>query len=213
METKKTIAVILLCISIFSNKAFAQTSVTEVECLNKYNQFMKEEFKKEEEKNYEVFKKKSCIIDNSKTKKQENNKEATTELECRKKYELYLKSEKDPKKEQDNYKVYRERNCKIAPAPSSPTPSLPSIPNPLSGIGVTSVFDLVEMIVKFIVAVGAPLCVIAIIWAGFTFILAQGDPNKLKEAKERLKWTLIGTAILFGASLITKVISGTPSWT
>ena len=72
---------------------------------------------------------------------------------------------------------------------------------------------MIGLILKFIVTAGAPLCVIAIIWAGFTFILAQGDPNKLKEAKERLKWTLIGTAILFGASLITKVISGTPSWT
>ena len=59
--------------------------------------------------------------------------------------------------------------------------------------------------VNFMVAVGAPLCAIAIIWAGFTFILAQGDPNKVKEARSRLWWTLIGTAILFGASLRTPI--------
>ena len=54
-----------------------------------------------------------------------------------------------------------------------------------------------------------PIVVLFIIYAGFLFVMAQGNETKLTKAKSVLGWTLVGAAILLGAKIITTVLSST----
>jgi hypothetical protein len=65
---------------------------------------------------------------------------------------------------------------------------------------------LLNNVVMPIAAVGV---VIWIIWAGFSYVMAQGNPAKIKEAHQRLLWSLIGAGILLGAAGISAVVQKT----
>ncbi len=54
-----------------------------------------------------------------------------------------------------------------------------------------------------------PIAVLAIIYSGFLFVAAKGNPGKLEEAKKIFYFTLIGIAILLGAEILSKVIEST----
>ena len=54
--------------------------------------------------------------------------------------------------------------------------------------------------------IAAVAVVCYIIWAGFMYVVAQGNEKKIKEAHDRLLWALIGAGILLGASAISQVV-------
>lgn len=81
-----------------------------------------------------------------------------------------------------------------------------TLQNPL---GVNSFCELIGVILQAAIAIGIPIAVLFIVWAGFKFILARGSPGELSEARSNLIATLIGIAIFLGASLIANVIIGT----
>ncbi len=56
---------------------------------------------------------------------------------------------------------------------------------------------------------GIPVVAIAIIYCGFLFVSARGNPESITKAKDALLYTLIGAAILIGAMAIAKMISNT----
>ncbi|KKR65411.1 MAG: hypothetical protein UU06_C0019G0006 [Parcubacteria group bacterium GW2011_GWB1_40_5] len=103
------------------------------------------------------------------------------------------------------------------PTPPAPTPSAPTtikigIQNPFNCGGqpdctiMTLIVAILEKIVMPIAAVGV---VMWIVYAGFTFVTAQGVPKKIEEAKQRLLWSLVGAGILLGAVAISKVVEST----
>ena len=57
--------------------------------------------------------------------------------------------------------------------------------------------------------IGVILAVLALIWVGFRFIAAQGNPEKIKEAREFFYAVVIGIAILIGASTIVNIVKNT----
>lgn len=65
---------------------------------------------------------------------------------------------------------------------------------------------ILNNIIMPIAAVGV---VLFIIYAGFSFVMAQGNPKKIDEAKQMLLWGLIGAGILLGAAGIAKVVENT----
>lgn len=50
-----------------------------------------------------------------------------------------------------------------------------------------------------------------IIYAGFLFVTAQGNEEKLKKAKNAFLWSVIGMAILLGAQIFANAIQETIS--
>jgi type IV secretory pathway VirB2 component (pilin) len=95
-----------------------------------------------------------------------------------------------------------------SPAPSGSNSDINStIPNPLRADNLVEFFN--QIINELLLPIGGILAVIAFIWSGFKFVSAQGDPGKIKEARTALWYTAIGTAILLGATALTKVIVGT----
>ena len=86
---------------------------------------------------------------------------------------------------------------------TSPSPTLT---NPLKS---QSILELLTALLNVIVQVGIPLIALAIVYAGFLFVKAQGNESELSEAKKTLYWTVIGAAIVLGALVISQVIQAT----
>jgi type IV secretory pathway VirB2 component (pilin) len=80
------------------------------------------------------------------------------------------------------------------------------LPNPLQ---VCSINDILYLAVDIATYVGVVLAVIFLIYAGFKYVAARGNPEKIKEAHHFLLGVVIGIAILIGASAIVNVIKTT----
>lgn len=87
-------------------------------------------------------------------------------------------------------------------------PKIPTGPqklvNPLSNIG--SICELISALLNIVTEIGAIIAVMFIIWSGFLFIKAQGNPEEIKKAKQAFYYTILGTAILLGSSVLAKII-------
>lgn len=73
--------------------------------------------------------------------------------------------------------------------------------------------NLMDLIVALLNNVVMPIAAVAvvmwIIYAGFTFLTAQGKEAEIRKAKDRLLWSLVGAGILLGAVGISKVVETT----
>lgn len=79
--------------------------------------------------------------------------------------------------------------------------------NPLNSID--SLPQLLEVVLKAIVQIGTIILTLALVYVGFLFVVAQGNEEKITNAKNALLWTIIGGLILLGASAIGAVIGST----
>lgn len=93
----------------------------------------------------------------------------------------------------------------ILAAPSG-TPGSSSL-NPLGG--TKTLKDLVLNVIKLFIQIAIPVTALAIVYIGFWFVSAQGNPGEINKAKEALMWTLAGFAILIGAGAIVDMIQTT----
>ena len=76
--------------------------------------------------------------------------------------------------------------------------------------GIDNVFDLFDLLItEVLLPVAAVIAVVALIFAGFQFVAAMGNPDKLSKARKNLIYVLIGILLLLGAYAITQVIKTT----
>lgn len=68
---------------------------------------------------------------------------------------------------------------------------------------------LLNLVLKIIIDIGLPIVIIAIIFVGFKYVMAQGKPDKLKEAHSAFMWVLVGAAIVLGSYAISAIIQNT----
>jgi len=78
--------------------------------------------------------------------------------------------------------------------------------NPLKG---KTVCGLVTGLLEAAMIIGIPIAILFVVWAGFKFVLAQGNPTKIGDAQKNFLNVVIGIAIFVGASLIGSVIINT----
>lgn len=86
--------------------------------------------------------------------------------------------------------------------------------NPINGvltnpINVGTLTEFIAKILDIVLTIGFPIIALAIIYAGFLFVTAQGNSEKLETAKKTLLYTIIGAAILLGSWIIASAIGGT----
>ncbi len=98
--------------------------------------------------------------------------------------------------------------------PTTDSSSNIRINNPFScGLADNNQCTLIDLINQILDNVVMPIAgvavVIYIIYAGFTFVTAQGKPAEITIAKNRLLWGLIGAGILLGAAGISGVVTKT----
>lgn len=75
-----------------------------------------------------------------------------------------------------------------------------TIPNPLASSGVDNIFDFIQLVFDaVIIPIGGIVVALGIIWSGFLFVKAQGNPSQLEEAKRAFFWSFIGAMVLLGS--------------
>ncbi len=84
-----------------------------------------------------------------------------------------------------------------------------AINNPL-GKKTQTIPDLLVLIIeKFVLPIGGVIVTFMFIYTGFLFVMAQGNSSKIDDAKNSLKNTVIGAAIVLGALSISVIIQAT----
>ena len=70
---------------------------------------------------------------------------------------------------------------------------------------ISFALELVNVVIQY----GALLIVVFIVFAGFKFVTAQGNSEKVSEAKKMLTWIIVGAFVLLGVYVIKAAICGT----
>lgn len=84
-----------------------------------------------------------------------------------------------------------------------------SIQNPLACDNCDSIAGLLFAVAKEVAKIGFYVVVIFIIYSGFLFVKARGNEKELEVAKKAFLYTVVGGAILLGATILATVIEGT----
>ena len=71
---------------------------------------------------------------------------------------------------------------------------------------VTNIEGLVVAILNVLLIIAIPVIVFFIIFAGFSYVTAQGNPEKIKTATRSITYALIGGILILGATALTEVI-------
>lgn len=64
-------------------------------------------------------------------------------------------------------------------------------------------------LLNIVVQYGALLVVFFLVYTGFKFVTAQGNTEKIQEAKQMLVWVVVGAFVLLGVYVIKAAICGT----
>ena len=84
-----------------------------------------------------------------------------------------------------------------------------SLPNPLKS-GTDNLFVLLKTIINdILLPIGAVLAVMAFIFVGFKYVMAQGKPAELEKAHKALLYTAVGTGVLLGSWMLATVVCKT----
>jgi Na+/H+ antiporter NhaD/arsenite permease-like protein len=109
--------------------------------------------------------------------------------------------------------VFLHADGEIPTGPTTPnggTSVIGEIGNPIGDAAGNDLLSFINAIFENILMPIASVAVVMyIIYAGFTFVTAQGKPKEVDEAKQRLLWALVGAGILLGATGISYVIRNT----
>ncbi len=82
-----------------------------------------------------------------------------------------------------------------------------TLPNPL---GVSSLYEFLKTIIVLVIRWFVfPVIIFTWLYTGFLFVAAQGSPEKLKDARGWLWWSVIGTAIIVLAEGFALSLQGT----
>ncbi len=76
----------------------------------------------------------------------------------------------------------------------------------LNPLKVTSISELLQLILQIVTLFATPIIIFFIIYAGFLFVTAQGKPDQITKARNALLYSLIGGAIILGANILLTII-------
>lgn len=82
-----------------------------------------------------------------------------------------------------------------------------TLSNPLKG--GSSLESFLLNILDFVINIGSIIVVLMLVYVGFKFVTAQGEPGKISEAREMLLWTVIGALVLLGSKAIALGVEAT----
>ena len=86
-------------------------------------------------------------------------------------------------------------------------PTSVRLDNPLGNI--TGFCGFIKMLFVTIGTIAVPIAVLFLVYAGFKFVWARGNPTGLEEAKKNIFYTILGIAIFFAAWLLALAIGNT----
>jgi len=84
------------------------------------------------------------------------------------------------------------------------TPTLIPIHGPL--VGITSISDVINRLLLFIVPLAGIVLFFVLVFGGFSIITSEGNPDKLKTGRGAITAALIGFALITFSFVIVKLI-------
>ncbi len=78
--------------------------------------------------------------------------------------------------------------------------------NPLEAETLT---ELLTSLLNILVQIGVVILTMMLVYCGFLFVTAQGNPEALSKAKSALIWTVIGGFLVLGAEVIAEAVEST----
>ena len=79
----------------------------------------------------------------------------------------------------------------------------PQFKNPIS---FNSLTELLAAFLNIIIIISTPIVVFFLIFAGFKYVTARGNPTKIQEASHALLYGVIGGVIIVGAVTILLIV-------
>lgn len=98
-----------------------------------------------------------------------------------------------------------DTDCKVG-SPDPKCKDLQTLGNPLKAKNIQ---QLILGIVNIAIYIGTLLAILMIIYTGFMYIMARGNPAKISEVHRLFMYVVIGTAILLGSKIIVEIIRNT----
>ena len=81
--------------------------------------------------------------------------------------------------------------------------------NPLGTTGSNGLEAFLGSILDFVIRIGTVVVVLMMVYVGFKFVTAQGDPGEITKAREMLLWTVVGALVLLGSKVLASGIEAT----
>jgi hypothetical protein len=78
-----------------------------------------------------------------------------------------------------------------------------------NGLNGSCLETFLKSILKFVVRIGTIVVILMLVFVGYKFVAAQGEPGKIEEARSMFLWTVVGGLILLGAVAIADGILAT----
>jgi hypothetical protein len=78
--------------------------------------------------------------------------------------------------------------------------------NPLGNV---TLYEFLVKILNALIYILFPIIVLMIVYTGFLFVAAQGNEQKLREARRALMWTVIGALVVLGSKALALAIEAT----
>lgn len=79
--------------------------------------------------------------------------------------------------------------------------------NPLDGIN--SICQLLQKLLGVLLAFGVPIAVLFLVYAGFLFVKARGNPKELIRARTNFKYIILGIMLFLGAWMLGQIVAST----
>ena len=80
------------------------------------------------------------------------------------------------------------------------------IQNPLQAQSIAQLFtSIIEIVMVFAI----PIIVFFIVYAGFMYVTARGNVEKIQTAHKALLYAIIGALLIIGANVLIQVVTGT----
>ena len=67
----------------------------------------------------------------------------------------------------------------------------------------------IEGALRALVTIALPIVAFFIVYSGFLFVKARGNPGELGKAKENFKWVILGSALILGSWVLATMIAST----
>jgi len=88
-------------------------------------------------------------------------------------------------------------------AKQGPVTQAVQIKNPLK---VNSIEELLVAILNILIVIAIPIIVFFIIYSGFLYVTARGNPEQIGQASRSLTYAIIGGVLIIGAVAIAEIV-------
>lgn len=87
-----------------------------------------------------------------------------------------------------------------------PTPASPQAP--IVGTTFAELLILIDRLANWIFSILVIVAVVMLVWGAFGFVISEGEPDRLKKAKDRITYAIIGLVLaIFTKSIIAVIKS------